>query len=656
VLECDGGNDTKFLTKWRWFPDGTTNMCYNCVDRHVVAGRGDQPAIAYDSPLTGTKQSITYRQLLKEVSRLATVLGEDLNVAKGDRVVIYMPMIPQALVAMLACARIGAVHSVVFGGFASKELATRITDCDPKVVISASAGIEPNSRIVPYKPLLDESLRIAQHNVHNTIIVQRPDVQECELKPKFDLDYHELMSARSSDDQLEAVPLPSNHPHYILYTSGTTGVPKGIVRDTGGYATALQYTMRAFYDTDPGDAFFAASDIGWVVGHSYAVYGPLLNGSTTILYEGKPVGTPDPGAFWRIVEEYRVKTLFAAPTAFRAIKQADPNGDFASKYDLSSLNALFVAGEHCDPDTLAYCQKVLKEYGDVQYAIDHWWQTELGHPGVGNAIGLGRMPLKPGGCSAAAPGFDVRVVDEETGVELPTNELGDMVIRTPLAPGTLTTLYNNDEGFVDTYLSRYPGYYDTGDAAYIDDDGYVHIMGRTDDLINTAGHRLSTGGLEEVLQTHPLVADCAVIPVKDKVKGQIPIGFVMVSHAADADEGFDEERLKSELVQAVRDQVGPIANFRRVAIVKALPKTRSGKILRYVSVAETGNIDFVFKCVCNLTRPFPNVFFPLHAVICRGTMSKIADGEPWTITPTVDDPDVFMYLEPEIRKLVEQGQ
>jgi propionyl-CoA synthetase len=583
------------------------NTCYNCLDVHVRDGRGEQVALYYDSPVTGVKKQYTYQEMLNLVSTFAGALHGDLGVEKGDRVVIYMPMVPEALVAMLACARIGAIHSVVFGGFAAKELATRITDCQPKVIVSASAGVEP-TRVVPYKPLLDKALELATHNVQHCVIVQRTNVNaECNMGPK-DLDWEEVM-ARASPAR-EAVPLPANHTHNVLYTSGTTGLPKGVVRDTAGWAVALKYSMGAFYDTRPGEVYWAASDIGWVVGHSYIVYAPLLQGSTTVLFEGKPVGTPDAGAFWRVIEEYGVKTLFVAPTAFRAIKQADPHAELVHRYDLSSLKALYLAGEHCDPDTLRYCAKALDKFGDVKHAIDHWWQTELGYPGVGNAIGLGRVPVKPGACALPSTGFDIRVLDDN-GRELGPGELGDMVIRTPLPPGTLTTLYNNDDRYVEEYLAKYPGWYDTGDAAYIDEDGYVFIMGRTDDLINTAGHRLSTGEMEEILQSHPEVADCAVIGVRDELKGEIPVGFVITNKGST----MDHEQLKEELVQLVRNDLGPVASFKKVAVVTKLPKTRSGKIL-------------------------------------RSTMAAIANGKPYSITPTIEDPDIFTYLEPEIKKLV----
>jgi propionyl-CoA synthetase len=590
---------------YKWFSDGMINTCYNCLDVHVQNGRASQNALIYDSPLTGVKKKFTYQELLDQVSTCAGAFTE-LGVAKGDRVVIYMPMIPEAIIAMLACARIGAVHSVVFGGFAAKELATRITDCKPKIIVSASAGVESGGRIVPYKPLLEKALKLASHNVKRCVIVQRDNVELCTLGD-LDVDYNEAMKTAT---HVDAVPLPSTDPHYILYTSGTTGLPKGVVRDTGGMATALKYTMNAFYDVNPGEVFWAASDIGWVVGHSYIVYGPLLQGCTTILYEGKPVGTPDAGAFWRVIEEHGVKALFTAPTAFRAIKQADPGGKLLSNYDLSCMSTLFLAGEHCDPTTLHWAESVLSPFGIP--AIDHWWQTELGWPGVGNAIGLGRMPIRYGACAAPVPGYDIRVVDE-SGNDVPANTLGDMVIKLPLPPGTLTTLYNNDERHIAEYLSMYPGYYDTGDSAIIDEYGYVHILGRTDEIIQTAGHRMSTGSMEEILMQHSDVADCAVIGVKDDLKGQVPVGFVVTISSST----MDHDELCSELIQLVRDDLGPVASFKKVGVVKALPKTRSGKIL-------------------------------------RGTMAKIANGEEYKITPTVDDPLIFEYLEPQIKKLIQK--
>jgi propionyl-CoA synthetase len=612
ILQHDPRVDPHY---WRWYPDGLFNTCYNCLDVHVQnEKRKSQVALYYDSPVTSTKLQYTYEELLEEVAVFAQSLL-NVGVQVGDRVVIYMPMIPQAAVAMLACARIGAVHSVVFGGFAPKELASRILHCQPKIVVSASAGVEP-TRIVPYKPLLDQAMDMVRQanpecGVKHAIIVQRRNVQECSLNEPFDLDYDALLAQTTS--QAEAVPLPSNHPHYILYTSGTTGHPKGVVRDTAGMAVALKYSMGAFYDAHPGDSYFAASDIGWAVGHGYGVYGPLLQGCSTVLYEGKPVGTPDAGALWRLIEEYRIKALFVAPTALRAIKQADPNAELAQKYDLSSFRALFLAGEHSDPSTLQYCQAALQQCGAaVRDPIDHWWQTELGHPGIGNALGLGRMPLRPGSCTGPAPGFDVDILSD-SGEPVPPGELGNLILKTPLPPGTLLTLYNNDQGFVDTYLKRFPGYYDTEDAASRDEAGYIRLLGRRDQNFNTAGHLLSTGALEEVLQEHPMVAECAVITVRDDVKGVVPVGLVITNR----DCTMDEDQLNTELVQRVRESVGPIANFKKVAVVKALPKTRSGKVL-------------------------------------RGTMSKIANGEPYRITPTIEDPEVFTYLQPIIERLVKE--
>ena len=592
----------------QWYAGGLLNICYNCLDVQIEKyGRGGQDALLYDSPVTGVKERYTYRELLDQVATFAGALS-DLGVTKGDRVIIYMPMIPQTVVAMLACARIGAIHSVVFGGFASQELATRISDSQPKVIVTSSAGVEPN-RIVPYKPLLDKALELAQdHQVQNTIVVQRKNVLECNLGPR-DLDYADLMQ---KSRPVDAVPVPSDHIQHIIYTSGTTKKPKGIVRHTAGWAAALQYSMSAFYDTNPEEVFWAASDVGWIVGTAYIVYAPLLHGCTSVLYEGKPVGTPDAGAFWRVVEEYRVKTLFVAPTAFRAIKQADPAAQLAANYNLSSLKTLFLAGEHSDPDTLQYCKKALAKYGQVAQAVDHWWQTELGWPGVGNAVGLGRKPVRPGACAGAVPGYDLRVLDDN-GQELPSGELGTLVIKRPLPPGAISTLYNNDERCIQEYYARFPGFYDTSDAAYMDEDGYVHILGRRDDIINTAGHRLSTGAIEEILMEHEEVADCAVFAVNDKVKGQIPVGLVVTNKGSI----IDAQQLKVELVQKVRECLGPVAAFKKVMAVRALPKTRSGKIL-------------------------------------RGTMSKIANSEEYTITPTIDDPTIFEYLEPQIRQLVEQ--
>mmetsp|Transcript_16020 Transcript_16020/g.34716 ORF Transcript_16020/g.34716 Transcript_16020/m.34716 type:complete len:669 (-) Transcript_16020:549-2555(-) len=553
-----------------WFPDGKINTSFNCLDVHVNDGRGDQNALIYDSPMTGKKEEYTYKELLEKVSLFGGALQNDLGVQPGDRVVIYMPLIPQAAIAMLACARIGAVHSVVFGGFASHELSNRIDHSTPKVIITASCGIEP-SRIVPYRPILDDALRFSKHEVESVVVIQRRDVEECELGP-LDADYDELMKDATP---VQALPLPSTHPHYILYTSGTTGLPKGVLRDTGGHATALKYSMNAFYSTRPGDVFWAASDIGWVVGHSYLIYGPLLHGCTTIMYEGKPIGTPDQGSFWRIVEEYKVKTMFTAPTAFRAIKQADPHSEFAKKYNLESLENLFLAGEHSDPETIRWLERTLPH---IPSPIDHWWQTELGWPAVGNAAGLGRVPIRYGSCSMPVTGFEVSIFDDEGNAMAP-NELGNMVIKTPLPPGSLKTLYKDDKRFIEKYLEKYPGYYDCGDAAFIDEDGYISIMGRTDDIINVAGHRLSTGAMEEVLLEHPSVADCAVIPVRDEIKGQLPFGFVVCSK----DTGpVDHKKICDDLVKMVREKLGPVAAFKNVTVIECgLPKTRSGKV-RYI--------------------------------------------------------------------------
>eukprot|EP00591_Stephanopyxis_turris_P011644 CAMPEP_0195520902 /NCGR_PEP_ID=MMETSP0794_2-20130614/17606_1 /TAXON_ID=515487 /ORGANISM="Stephanopyxis turris, Strain CCMP 815" /LENGTH=631 /DNA_ID=CAMNT_0040650341 /DNA_START=248 /DNA_END=2143 /DNA_ORIENTATION=+ len=614
----DDSDSSPHLTKW--FTDGTINGCYNALDVHVANGRGDQDALIWDSPVTNSKRIYSYEQLLREVSYFAGVLVDECRIQKGDRVVIYMPMIPQAVVAMLACARIGAIHSVVFGGFASKELATRIDDCAPKAIISASCGVEPNDRVVPYKPLLDEALRMANHDVKQCIIVRRrldEHDASCDMVQGRDEDYDNLMSKQ--DRPADAVPLLSTDPHYILYTSGTTGLPKGVLRDTGGHATALKWTMSTFYNTNPGEVFWAASDIGWVVGHSYIVYAPLLAGCTTVLYEGKPVGTPDAGAFWRVVQDYRVKTLFTAPTAFRAMKQVDPRGEYVKKYDIGSLKAVFAAGERCDPDTLKWCEDHLSSNvvsdgnrGNKLPVIDHWWQTELGFPGAGNALGLGHIPPKYGACAAPVCGFDIRVLDHH-GSEMPPNQLGELVIKLPLPPGTLPTLYNDDERYVEGYLKSNPGFYTTGDAGSIDEEGYISVMSRTDDIINTAGHRLSTGSMEEILLDHAHVADCAVIGVNDEIKGQVPMGFVVMNKGST----IDEDDLCRELVQRVRDMLGPVASFKKVMVVNGLPKTRSGKIL-------------------------------------RGTMKKIANGEPYVITPTIEDANIFHTLAPAIEQLVKQ--
>ena len=570
---------------YRWFTGGELNTCYNAVDRHVEAGRGDQTAIIYDSPVTDTVEKITYAQLQDQVSRLAGGLAS-LGVVKGDTVVIYMPMVPQALVAMLACARIGAVHSVVFGGFAPKELAVRINDAKPKVMISAACGIE-GKKIIEYKPLLDRAIELAEHKPEKCIIMKRPQA-EAPLIAGRDLDYDELLASSS---QVGCVTLAATDPLYILYTSGTTGVPKGIVRDNGGHAVALYWTMKNLYDVEPGDVYWAASDVGWVVGHSYIVYAPLLYGCTTIVFEGKPVGTPDAGAFWRVISQHGVKVLFTAPTAFRAIKREDSKGELLAKYDLGGFQALYLAGERTDPDTYEWASKLLE-----RPVIDHWWQTETAWSIAGNFRGIELLPIKPGSATKAAPGYDVTIVSADNEPQ-PPNQPGIVAVRLPLPPATLPTLWNNDQRFLESYLAPFPGYYFTGDEGYIDEDGYVFIMGRVDDVINVAGHRLSTGAMEEVIATHPDVAECAVIGAADNFKGQLPVGFVVLKAGVNK----DPAELQAELVQMMRDQIGAVASFKQVAVVARLPKTRSGKIL-------------------------------------RGTMRKIADGEKYSAPSTIDDP------------------
>lgn len=571
-----------------WFPDGMLNAAYNAVDRHVEAGRGEQPAIIYDSPVAGTKRTISYNGLLAEVQALAAVIA-DLGVGKGDRVVIYMPMIPEAVIGMLAVARLGAVHSVVFGGFAAPELATRIEDTKPKLILTASCGIEP-SRVVAYKPLLDEALRLAGSDAA-ALVLQRPQAR-ADLIDGRDHDWTQAVEkARNAGRIVPPVPVKATDPLYILYTSGTTGKPKGVMRDTGGYLVALAWTMQYFYGVKPGEVFWTASDIGWVVGHSYIVYGPLIHGATTVIYEGKPVGTPDAGAFWRVVEEYKVSALFTAPTALRAIRKEDPESKLLSGYDISHLRTLFLAGERADPDTVKWAQSTLKIP-----VVDHWWQTETGWVIAGNPVGLGLLPVKAGSSTVPMPGYDVRIVDEGNN-EVPAETMGSIVIKLPLPPGCLPTLWNNDERFRDGYLTEFPGAYKTSDAGFKDKDGYIFIMGRTDDIINVAGHRLSTGGMEEVLASHPAVAECAVIGVADALKGEVPCGFVVLKSGV-TDNPADIEK---QLVARVRDQIGPVAAFRLAITVGRLPKTRSGKIL-------------------------------------RGTMKKIADHEPWSLPATIEDP------------------
>ncbi len=547
---------------YRWFPDGELNTCANALDRHVAGGRAEQTALIYDSPVTATTRTYSFAELLDETSRFAGAL-RGLGVAKGDRVVIYMPMVPEAVIAMLACARLGAVHSVVFGGFAAHELAARIDDAQPTVVVSASCGIEP-SRTVQYKPMLDAAVQATSHPPRHCVILQR-EQHHCELIPGRDLDWQDLTAAAAP---VEPVPVAATDPLYVLYTSGTTGKPKGIVRDNGGHAVALLWSMRHVYDIAPGEVFWAASDVGWVVGHSYIVYGPLLHGATTVLYEGKPVGTPDPGAFWRVAADHRVKALFTAPTAIRAIRKEDPDGEHIGRYDLSALRYLFQAGERLDPDTYAWASGKLGIP-----VVDHWWQTETGWAIAADPMGVEALTLKPGSPTLPMPGYDVRILHGD-GSQCPPNEEGAICISLPLPPGTLPTLWRDDARYQASYLREHPGYYLTGDGGYLDEDGYLFVMGRIDDVINVAGHRLSTGSIEAVLATHPAVAECAVIGVADAIKGQVPRGLVVLKSGASAD------GLADELVQAVRDEIGAVASFKLVDVVPALPKTRSGKILR----------------------------------------------------------------------------
>jgi propionyl-CoA synthetase len=573
---------------YRWFRGGVLNTCYNALDRHVAGGRAKQNALIYDSPMTGQVQSITYGELLERVALFAGAL-RNLGVEKGDRVIIYMPMVPEAVVAMLACARIGAVHSVVFGGFAAKELATRIDDAQPRVIVAASCGLEPG-KTVAYKPLLDDAIAMSAHDPDACIILQRPELEATLIEGR-DVTWEQAIDGA---EPTECVAVMATDPLYILYTSGTTGVPKGVVRDNGGHAVALNWSMRNVYGVEPGDTFWAASDVGWVVGHSYIVYGPLLAGCTSVLFEGKPVGTPDPGTFWRVIAEHNVKVLFTAPTAFRAIKRDDPTGSYLANYDLSGFKALFLAGERCDPDTLNWASEKLGVP-----VLDHWWQTETGWAVAGNPLGIELLPVKPGSAGVAIPGYRVDVVDDE-GTIVPPGEIGSVVIRLPMPPGTLPTLWNNEAGYESSYLSRYPGYYLTGDAGFKDTDGYISIMSRIDDIINVAGHRLSTGGMEEILADHPDVAECAVIGVDDDLKGQVPIGFVVLKSGVDR----DHAEIVAELVAAVRERIGPVAAFKQATVVARLPKTRSGKIL-------------------------------------RSTMRKIAEAQSWSVPATIDDPAIL---------------
>ena len=571
----------------RWFIGGELNTCHNALDRHVEGGRADQPALIYDSAVTGEARIYSYRELRDQVALFAGVLSRN-GIGRGDRVVIYMPMIPQAVIAMLACARLGAVHSVVFGGFASKELATRIDDCEAKLVVSASCGIE-RDRTIAYKPLLDNALEMTAS--HPVCVVFQREMLTADLQPGRDRDWDEEMALAAPHG---CVPVLATDPLYILYTSGTTGQPKGIVRDNGGHAVALKWTMKNVYDISPGEVYWAASDVGWVVGHSYIVYAPLLHGCATVLYEGKPVGTPDAGAFWRVISQHRVASMFTAPTALRAIRQRDPDGSLIPQYDLSEFRSLFLAGERCDPDTLAWAEKQLGVP-----VIDHWWQTETGWAVAASCLGIDEPTVVPGSPGRPAPGWDLVVMGPD-GKELQPGEIGALCARLPMPPSALPTLWNADERFVDTYLSGHPGFYETADAGFIDDDGYVHVMARTDDIINVAGHRLSTGALEEVLTSHPDVAECAVVGVSDQLKGQVPVGFLVLKVGA----AGEEDEVVGDVVASVRERIGPVASFKSAVVVDRLPKTRSGKIL-------------------------------------RGTIACIANDEPWTVPATVDDPVIL---------------
>ncbi|MBL0713913.1 MAG: propionyl-CoA synthetase [Desulfosarcina sp.] len=573
---------------YRWFTGGICNTCYNALDFHIDNGRGDQDALIYDSPVTDTIKKYTYNELRDEVARFAGVLVNQ-GVTKGDRVILYMPMIPEAAIAMLACARIGAIHSVVFGGFAAKELATRIEDAKPKVMVSASCGIEVK-KVIAYKPLLDEAIRLSSAKPEKCIILQRP-MEPATMIEGRDVDWNDAMEAAQPQD---CVPLAATDPLYILYTSGTTGQPKGVVRDNGGHMVALKWSMKAIYDVDAGDVYWAASDVGWVVGHSYIVYGPLLKGCTTILFEGKPVGTPDAGVFWRVISQHNVRALFTAPTAFRAIKREDPEGLLIKKYDLSGFKYLFLAGERSDPDTIQWSERNLGVP-----VIDHWWQTETGWAICANCMGLHHFPVIYGSPTKAAPGWNVKVVDAENNL-VPAGKIGALVVKLPLPPGTLPTLYQADERYIEAYLEEFPGYYKTADAGYIDENDYVYVMARTDDIINVTGHRLSTGAMEEVLADHPEVAECAVLGVADSLKGQVPIGFLVLNAGVTR----ANEDIVKEVIQMVRDRIGPVAAFKTATVVKRLPKTRSGKIL-------------------------------------RGTIQKIADNTEYNVPATIDDPTIL---------------
>ena len=583
---------------YRWFAGAECNTCYNALDRHVEQGRGDQACLIYDSPVTGSQKTYSYSELLDAVAKFAGVLNTQ-DVGKGDRVIIYMPMVAEAAIAMLACARLGAVHSVVFGGFAANELAVRIDDATPKVIISATCGIEVN-RTIPYMPLLNGAIDIAKHKPSSCVILVRPEL-EAELVAGRDVNWAEAVKTAKPAG---CAPVAATDPLYILYTSGTTGEPKGVVRDNGGHMVALKWSMKNIYNADPGDVYWAASDVGWVVGHSYIVYAPLLHGCTTLLYEGKPVGTPDAGAFWRVISEHKVKVMFTAPTAFRAIKREDPNGDLIKQYDMSKFESLFLAGERTDPDTLQWAEDKLGVP-----VIDHWWQTESGWPIVSNCMGLHAFEVRPGSPTKSVPGWDVRVLDDECN-EMPRDDIGSISIKLPMPPGFLLTLWNADQRFIDTYLAEYPGYYKTADAGFMDEDGYLSIMARTDDIINVAGHRLSTGGMEEVLAGHPDVAECAVIGVEDQLKGQLPIGFLILNAGVTK----ANEDVVAEVVQLVRDKIGPVAAFKLAVVVDRLPKTRSGKIL-------------------------------------RGTMQKIADNQDYKMPATIDDPAILDGIDSALQSI-----
>lgn len=596
--ECDNVLDSSNPPFYRWYSGGILNTCYNAVDRHVENGRADQVAIIYDSPVTDTKIKVTYKELQEKVSRLAGGL-QSLGVSKGDTVIIYMPMILEAAYAMLACARIGAIHSVVFGGFAAHELAIRINHAQPKIIVTASGAIE-GKKTLAYKPIVDEAIKIAEHKVEKCVLYQRPFVT-ADMENEIDVDWNDLVADAPLTD---CVPVEATDPLYILYTSGTTGMPKGVMRDNGGHAVALFWSMKAIYDIDAGDVFWSASDVGWVVGHSYIVYAPLLKGATTVFYEGKPIGTPDAGAFWRVISEHKVKSLFTAPTAFRAIKKEDPKGEFIDKYDLSCFECLYLAGERLDPDTYHWATDLLKVP-----VIDHWWQTETGWAIVANCRGVEELPIKPGSPTVAAPGYNVMILDNE-GKEVGPNTEGNIVVKLPLPPGTLATLWRNEKRFVESYMTTFPGYYETSDGGYIDDDGYVFVMGRMDDVINVAGHRLSTGAMEEVISTHPDIAECAVIGTDDQLKGQLPVGLFVLKSGVER----DIEEVKTELVKMMRDQIGAIACFRESTLVGRLPKTRSGKIL-------------------------------------RGTMRSIASGKEYRMPSTIDDPAILDEITDTLKQM-----